>query len=50
MEKEFVIDQEDVAVIPIENNQKESEEMNYSDFSQDDFATADENDIDWSTL
>lgn len=50
MEKEFIIDQEDVTVIPVEDIQEEIEETDYSSFSEDDFTVADESQIDWSTL
>ena len=49
MEQEFTFDQEDVKVTIIEEVE-ETEEPDYSDFSEDDFATVDESEIDWSTL
>lgn len=49
MEQEFNFDQEDVKVTVVEEIKKE-EIIDYSDLSQDDFTTTDENEIDWSTL
>ena len=49
MEQEFNFDQEDVKVTVIEEV-KEDEGVDYSGFSEDDFATTDESEIDWSTL
>lgn len=49
MEQEFNFDQEDVKVTVVEESE-ETEEVDYSDFSEDDFATVDESEIDWSTL
>jgi hypothetical protein len=52
MEKEFIIDQEDVVVIAADDIKKENIEPNadYSDFSEEDFTVADENNFDWSAL
>lgn len=52
MEKEFIIDQEDVQVVAVDNIKEESEveEADYSVFSDDDFTSVDESEIDWSTL
>lgn len=49
MEQEFNFDQEDVKVTVIEDIE-EAEIADYSDFSEQDFATTDESEIDWSTL
>lgn len=49
MEQEFNFDQEDVKVTVVEEVE-ETEEAGFSDFSKDDFATADESEIDWSIL
>ena len=49
MEQEFNFDQEDVKVTIVEEVE-ETEEPDYLDFSEDDFATVDESEIDWSTL
>jgi hypothetical protein len=50
MEKEFVIDQEDVVVVAIDETEEETEEFDYSDISDDQFTSTDESEIDWSSL
>lgn len=49
MEKEFNFDQEDVKVTVV-GDIEDTEEVEYSDLSDDDFATIEEDGIDWSTL
>lgn len=48
--EEFVIDQEDVQIIVVDDITEEVEEIDYSVFSDDDFASVDESEIDWSNL
>lgn len=52
MEKEFIIDQEDVVVVPVDINEEKEEivDFDYSSISDNDFTSAEESDIDWSTL
>lgn len=50
MEKEFIIDQEDVQIIAIDDINEEVEEIDYSVFSDDDFTSAEEDEINWSAL
>ena len=49
MDKEFNFDQEDVKVTVVEDIE-DTEDADYSDLSDDDFATTEEDGIDWSTL
>lgn len=50
MEKEFLLDQEDVLVTAVEEIKEEIVGLDYSEVSDEDYTTADENEIDWSAL